>query len=251
MIDSSKENKVAYWMRFYIDSVLAIAQGKNDISNFKDISYLEMIKQDINIDTSFIAAAMRRRCSKSSKIALSVSIPQLHKYKIDAVVFASQHGELANTLSIFKDISNQEILSPNAFSQSVHNTPSGLLSIQQKLKIPFNSIAAGTETFEMGLIDAITQLQDYDNVLFTCYDDNVPEIFDELNISDNLAYGISFVISREPPSQSSMGLKLEINNNKALLQKFNRLPSAIIFANWYACNEFKPLFLKSISIEKM
>lgn len=205
-------------MKFYIDSLLVIAQGKNDISDFKDVSYLEMIKQDINIDTSLIATAIRRRCSKSSKIALLVSIPQIHKYKIGAVVFASQHGELANTLSIFKDISNQEILSPNSFSQSVHNTPSGLLSIQHKLKIPFNSIAAGTETFEMGLIDAVTQLQDHDSVLFTCYDDNVPEVFDELNISDNLAYGISFVISREPLSLSSMGLKLETNNNKTLLQ---------------------------------
>lgn len=44
MIDSSKDNKIAYWMRFYIDSVLAIAQGKNDISDFKDVSYLETIK---------------------------------------------------------------------------------------------------------------------------------------------------------------------------------------------------------------
>jgi hypothetical protein len=73
-------------MNFYIDSVVAIAQGKNNILDFKEISYNEMIKQDINIDTKVITPAMRRRCSRSSKIALSISIPQTHKHKIDAVV---------------------------------------------------------------------------------------------------------------------------------------------------------------------
>ncbi|WP_150467966.1 beta-ketoacyl synthase chain length factor [Francisella sp. SYW-9] len=236
-------------MNFYIDYVVAIAQGKNNILDFKDISYSEMINQDIKIDTSVITPAMRRRCSKSSKIALSVSIPQIHKHKIDAVVFASQHGELANTISIFKNISNQEILSPNAFSQSVHNTPTGLMSIQQKLKIPFNSISAGTETFEMALIDAVAQLQDYDNVLLTCYDDNVPEIFEELNITDNLAYGVSFIISKTPISDSSLALKLKTNSKKSPSQKFAIHPSAIIFINWYTNKKRESLLFPNISIE--
>ena len=238
-------------MKFYIDSVAAIAQGKSNILDFKEISYIEMIKQDISIDTSVIIPAMRRRCSKSSKIALSISIPQIHKHKVDAVVFASQHGELANTITIFKDIANREILSPNAFSQSVHNTPTGLISIQQKLKIPFNSIAAGAETFEMALIDAVTQLQDYDNILFTCYDDNVPEIFEKLDITNNLAYGISFIISKKPISNLSSALNLKTNYKKLLLQESSKLPCAISFANWYTNEKRERLLLPSISIEKL
>ncbi|ASG68884.1 hypothetical protein fh0823_20120 [Francisella halioticida] len=234
-------------MKIYISSLLTLAPSLKDISTISHINNKLFLEKEIDINTSLIPTNIRRRCSRSSKIAISISLPQFNFQHIDAAVFASQHGELNNTINILKDISNNQILSPNSFSQSVHNTPSGLISAHKNLSIPFNSIAANKETFQMGLIDSITQLQDFNTVLLTVFDDNVPEIFNELNIKYNLAYGVSFIVSKKPISGSSQAIDLSINKKNI---SYNSIPPALIFASWLTKEVKETLILSKLTIQR-
>jgi hypothetical protein len=231
-------------MRLYISDVRAVSNGLETTEQWNEWAKNPVNpKGDLVLDTKNIPPMIRRRCSIVSKIALSISLPQFKTADIQAGVFCSQHGELSNTVDIFNSLSENEIFSPNKFSQCVHNTASGLLSVQNELTIPFNSIAAGTQTFQMGLIDAITQLNEYENILFTIADDVVPEVYDDLDIQYNLAYGVSFVLSSKP-LENSMFVNVEISSNS----DDTKLPPALIFLAWMVTDKTHALELPMIKI---
>ena len=190
-------------MKVYISNIKAISNNLAAIEQWNAWAKNPTFPTgELTLNTKIIPPMLRRRCSVASKIALSISLPQFETVDIQAGVFCSQHGELSNTVDIFNSLSESEIFSPNKFSQCVHNTASGLLSVQKKIMIPFNSIAGGKQTFQMGLIDAVTQLDEYGCVLFTMFDDVVPDVYDDLDIQYNLAYGVSFVLSNTPLDNS-------------------------------------------------
>ena len=236
-------------MKAYISYIAIVSQGIDNIEDLKNISSIDDIcDKDIVINTTMIPAMVKRRCSKASKIGLSLAISQLEITNIRSAVFCSQHGELTNTISLFSNIMDNEVLSPNKFSQSVHNTASGLLSVQKKLTIPFNSIAASKETFQMGLIDAYLQLHDYESVLFVMFDDNVPVEYKDLKILYDLACGVSFIVSSKPLNSSSVYIDISMQANNDIN---STLPPALVFAKWMNSDKSKPLLLKSISIKEL
>ncbi|WP_082627241.1 beta-ketoacyl synthase chain length factor [Colwellia sp. TT2012] len=70
-----------------------------------------------------------RRLSPFSKIALHcLDMPAALKQNLP-LIFASQHGDLAKTITLIKDAALGENLSPTKFSLSVHNATTGLFSI--------------------------------------------------------------------------------------------------------------------------
>lgn len=106
-------------------------------------------------DVSRIPAMKRRRMSSLSKMATSIALECLDGFVEKPVcVFASKNGELTRTMKIIHAMINQEDISPTDFSLSVHNTASGLLSIQTGNKEPFTSVAAGDESFVYGMLEA-------------------------------------------------------------------------------------------------
>ncbi len=237
-------------MKLYISNVYAVTNG---LSNQDDFCLwdgnMASLSGDVSIDTKSIPPMLRRRCSFASKIALATSLPLLDKADIKAGVFCSQHGELANTVDIFQNLADTEILSPNKFSQCVHNTASGLLSVHKKLTIPFNSIAAGQETFQMALIDASVQLSQYPEVLFTAFDDIIPSVYNGHSVLDNLAYGVSFIISRESINDTSIALDVSISSG----EKYSKIsiPTALHFAHWFYTAKTDVLNLPMLKIQRL
>ncbi len=224
-------------MKAYISKVTSVSKSLNSADDFKEWSINPVLPaSDITIDTSMIPPMLRRRCSNISKIALSMCLPILETVDIQAGVFCSQHGELSNTVDIFQDLTNNEIVSPNKFSQCVHNTASGLLSVHKKIQIPFNSIAAGVDTFQMGIIEAFSQNAEYDNILFSIFDDVIPDAYDNLEISFNIEYGVSFIISKNKIFDDSKLIDISLDNNSTNFE-YNHIPPALKFIDWFLSSE--------------
>lgn len=111
----------------------------------------------------FVPPLLRRRLSDLSKAALwtafrcaALDAPEAHRGR---TVFASPHGEIHRTSALLDDLARGEPLSPNAFSLSVHNTASGLYAIAGGQRAPSTAIAAGVDTLEMAVIEALGSLR--------------------------------------------------------------------------------------------
>lgn len=235
-------------MKVYLNGWKAVSNGLNTIDEWKEWSIvLNKPQGDLVLNINGIPPMFRRRCSTASKIALSLALEFLEEKNINAGVFCSQHGELHNTLDLFKQIKAKEVLSPNKFSQCVHNTSSGLLSIQENLNIPFNSISAGCETFQMGLIDAIAQLKNKKNLLFITFDEKNPELYSKLNIDYDLNYGVALHMSSEY-KETSIILDIEVNTSNAYR---TTLPPALIFIAWLLGDRKETLILPILKIKEL
>lgn len=126
-----------------------------------------------------IPTMQRRRYSRLSKMMLHAAL-NCHASSDCRSVFASRHGELTRTIGLLEDIVAKQPLSPTAFSQSVHNTSSGLYGMAQGNKTSSTSIAAGTQTLPQALIETFAQLEcEASPVLFVFGDDPVPPVYNE------------------------------------------------------------------------
>ncbi|RLV60519.1 3-oxoacyl-ACP synthase [Parashewanella curva] len=148
-----------------------------------------------------------RRFSVLTKMMLSAAFDCVDDIKYPAV-FASRHGELARTTELLKSISLKESLSPTAFSQSVHNTASGLFSILQKNTEALTSIAAGEQTFTMAAIESYAQSSALNNpVLLVFGQDEIPEAYQDFFASDSEVISLALLINLR---SSNKGCKLII-----------------------------------------
>lgn len=161
---------------------------------------------DINNSTSpklsQVPAMQRRRYSRLTKMMLTVALeadvsPQTRS------IFSSRHGELNRTIGLLEDVIADEALSPIGFSQSVHNTASGIFTILTQNHSAVTSIAAGEQTLPQAMIEAYAQLIDKDEpILFVYGDDPVPPIFspyvDEPQLPLAFAWQLATATSSSP-----------------------------------------------------
>ncbi|AQS38464.1 Beta-ketoacyl synthase, N-terminal domain [Shewanella psychrophila] len=155
-----------------------------------------------------VPAMQRRRYSALTKMQLEAA------FQADAphscrTIFASRHGELHRTIGLLNNIVKAEPLSPLAFSQSVHNTASGIYSILTDNRAPSTSIAAGEESLPQALIEAYAQLnEDPTPVLLVFGDQPVPEIYTDFVDELDLPLSLALVIERCDESSTKPQLTL-------------------------------------------
>ncbi len=135
-----------------------------------------------DIDKSLIPAAMRRRTSMTTRMAITAAKLACTQANIDsqhlASVFASLGGEIQVTDALCRLLPDEnELLSPTQFHNSVHNTTAGYWAILNKCQEPSTAIAAADDTFAMGLIEVWSQLQQQGSGerLLVCYDELWPQ----------------------------------------------------------------------------
>jgi hypothetical protein len=98
-------------------------------------------------------------------------------------VFSSRHGEFSRTLSILTALARQEPLSPADFSLSVHHSLLALLSQVKKNTNGHTALAAGEQSFEAGLCEALAILAENPDhpVLLVSYDAPLPGAYEALD----------------------------------------------------------------------
>ncbi|RTR29323.1 beta-ketoacyl synthase chain length factor [Shewanella atlantica] len=146
-----------------------------------------------------VPAMQRRRYSALTKMQLEAAF-QCDAPQQCRTIFSSRHGELNRTLGLLDNVVNQEALSPTAFSQSVHNTASGIYSILKGNRASSTSIAAGSETLYQALVEAYAQLhEDPTPLLLVFGDEPVPQVYSQFTDEPELPLSMAFVLTLATP----------------------------------------------------
>lgn len=156
----------------------------------------------------WVPPMQRRRLSPFMKMALHCAHEVTNNLDTPLQsVFASRHGDLTKTSRLLTDLARKEALSPTEFSLSVHNAVSGLFSILSKNEQPSTTIAAGENTFIMGLIEASVRSAAHNEpVLFVLVDQAMPVPFDTFASESQESYAIAMVINTHPTDNSTYRL---------------------------------------------
>jgi hypothetical protein len=109
-----------------------------------------------------LSAQERRRSTATARLAAEVAAQACaaaHRAPADyATVFSCSAGDLANVDAICRTLARDpRLLSPTRFHNSVHNAPGGYWGIAGGSEQPSNSIAAGADSFAIGLLEAVVQ----------------------------------------------------------------------------------------------
>lgn len=125
-------------------------------------------------DIAFVPPMERRRLTALEKAALGVAAKVYPKGRQIPVVFASRWGEIGVTLKLMQQMHAEGEMSPAGFSNSVHNAMPGHLSRFFGNKAKYTAIAAGPESYAMGLMEA----EGYEGeVVFIYAEESTPEMY--------------------------------------------------------------------------
>jgi hypothetical protein len=156
---------------------------------------------------SALPAAERRRAGRVIRLALGVGAEALAHAGCDArglpSVFSSSGGDGDNCHEICAVLaSEQRLISPTRFHNSVHNAPAGYWSIAHGCTEPSVSLCAHDASFGAGLLEALTQVAlDGRAVLLLAYDaDYPPPLRESCRISD--AFGIALLLAPRASSRA-------------------------------------------------
>lgn len=183
-----------------------------------------------------VSAILRRRLSKSARVAFEVALACVPASELSAVdlVFASRHGESETTERLLESVEKRDKLSPNDFSLSVHNSAVGLFSIFAKNRNSTQAIAARHETFAAALLDSILKLKaDGERDLLLVYsDERVPEVFSS-NADDIFPlHGIALLLSSRSSGKSNES-RIALRYTNFVDDSDKRvIPQALEFLRW-------------------
>lgn len=111
-------------------------------------------QNEVAPELGYIEPLLRRRLSPLARAALHAAYACSRDRQSVQMVYASRHGELGRTIESLRNLAHAEVLSPTTFSLSVLNSAAGIFSIARHDEAPATAIAAGTETFGFGLLEA-------------------------------------------------------------------------------------------------
>ena len=132
-----------------------------------------------NIPRGVFPCAPPRRMSNLSKACL-FCVTQLVEECGDTilqlpVVYASRHGELERTHSLFEEWDEYGEMSPAGFSLSVHNATASLLGLASHNQNNSTTLAAGEDSLAMGIMEASMLCTGGGSCLLV-YGDTYPEL---------------------------------------------------------------------------
>src|SRR6185312_8374174 len=123
-----------------------------------------------------LPTALRRRVSTIGQMMFR-AIYRLGDIPPARFVFCSRHGEYRRTQALLDTLAMREEPSPAEFSLSVHNALAGLLSIAWQNDAGHTAVAAGSDSFCFGLLEAAACLKamPQEPVLLAYFDEPLPE----------------------------------------------------------------------------
>jgi hypothetical protein len=155
-----------------------------------------------------IPAAQRRRLPSFSRDVLRVSLPLLRDHPRCPVVLSSPHGDLTSTVTLLTDIAKREVLSPSLFGLSVHNAPTGALSLMLEQPGDQISIAGERVTLAAGLTEVYARLatQSAPSILLIHADERVPSVYADFEESDAPSVVLAMMLRRADDSAASVSV---------------------------------------------
>ena len=191
----------------------------------------------------FIPAIRRRRLSKLGRMIMQVVFRFRDVIDLSEVnsVFASHHGELETTLELTDLLIEEELFSPQKFSHSVHNTTSGLFSIEASNREATTALSGGEASFCYGFLEALTMQYRFpeQKTLLVVADESVPACFKQYGRTPEFPYAVAFLFSGDN-NQGDYRLKLSLYPCTIQEQTPDptlKFPQALLFLRWLLSTE--------------
>lgn len=171
---------------------------------------------------SALSANERRRTTETIKLALQCAQDAMSGQTAAQAsdpdltsVFACSSGDLNVVDKILTALAQPgKPVSPTHFHNSVHNAPAGYWSIATGSRAASTSLAAGNETFSVGLLEAISQvIVDKHPVLLVAYDFMPPPML-RSHSPVKSSIGVAMLLV---PEKSRYTLSAEIRNSDFIL----------------------------------
>lgn|SRR5690554_4095669 len=177
----------------------------------------------------YIEKRNQRRLNKLSRLVLYSAIkcttPEKRNY---VTVLSSRNGEINNALRILQDISNDELVSPQMFVNSVYNMPFAYYSIFFGNNLPSSAIASSESSLGYGFLEAVLNLKRFPghDVLLTCADYPLENELGVLNDKSCLPYSFSVIISNDSYGDNRISFDYEMLKDG---NRRNDVPDAVKF----------------------
>ena len=145
------------------------------------------------------------------------------------VVYCSRHGDISRSTDVLTSLAEGDDVSAIQFSLAVHNAIGGIYSIQTANNANLSAITASDEPLMPTLIEAYGLLQQNEKkVLCVIADRPLPEVYQQVELSNFPAYVLAFVMTAgDVISISQLGSDAVVSTEKGINQ-------VISFANFLA-----------------
>ena len=115
------------------------------------------VREHFTPDLSFVPPLQRRRLSSLQRVMFSICQDLAGGERDYTLFFASRDGEYRLTHRLVDDYREEGEVSPLRFSTSVYNAAPGLFSVFTGNRSAYSALAAGEETVECGLLEALLE----------------------------------------------------------------------------------------------
>lgn len=150
---------------------------------------------------------IRRRLTQWGRMALEVATACSDSIDQNTpTIFVSRHGDTRRTASLLESIAQEEMLSPTAFSLSVHNSSSGIFSMVRQVFGPALAVASGKDSLAQAFIEAHGLLSDgHDRVLLVMVDEPLAEFYLPDTDEQDMPYAFALVLNKGGKNTLSVG----------------------------------------------
>ena len=104
-------------------------------------------------DESIIPAGHRRRLSAFARMAVACGL-SVSGADCSDLVFCSRFGDFQLAYRLLLDLVDGTLMSPAAFSLSVHNSVPGVMDLVRKSRVGHTAVAGGDESLSAGLTES-------------------------------------------------------------------------------------------------
>lgn len=167
-----------------------------------------------------LPAAERRRCGPNVKLSLAAGQEAAAAAALDVAalptVFTASSGDGDNCHKICQALaSDDRLISPTQFHNSVHNAPAGYWGIATGAMAPSSVLCAMDASFGAGLLEAMAQAAaDQTPVLLIAYDTVYPEpLFKTRPVPDSL--GVSLALAPQRGDRSVARIRVNFTSDGA------------------------------------
>jgi len=170
-------------LRFDLYAAGVLAPGLNSLSELLALAACGPAAAGVAValpSPKALPANERRRASQVVRLSLACAEQALQSspFAVDELrtVFASDEGTGEVCQQMLQSLATTREISPLVFHNSVHNAPSGYLSIGYQNRQAALSVSLGRESFASGLLCAVAEAQATGQpVLFLAYDAPMPQ----------------------------------------------------------------------------
>jgi len=207
----------------YIEGIGLVGPGLNDWPSSQPVlaGRAPYLPQPAIVPApQLLPPAERRRCGNIVKLTLATSSEAVAMAQVDAAVlpsvFTSSHGDAENCHAICEQLaSDDRLISPTRFHNSVHNAASGYWSIATGAMASASVLCAFDASFGAGLLEAMTQVTvEETSCLLMAIDTDAPDLIYDVRPKGELL-GIALVLSREPSPRAIAKIQVGLTHDAA------------------------------------